>query len=272
MNSTRRRFVASVAGFSIFGTGSVIANDMTEEAKANSTADPFVELRENTTIIGHRGVSGLYEDNSLHGFDAGMELGVDGFEIDIRYTSDDVVVLSHDPHIISDFSQRPYLIQRNSYETLKSEKPSLLKMDTFLSEMHSYDTYPELYIGVKNSDAIEPTVTKLESHNVVDKATFCSFEQSDIERARQLNPALQCGLVGFFDTTRLHSKAIQNDYDYILPHYNPGQSISFERFISDRPYDYGYWLLEEDRDDLQQIAERQKYIDILMCNRPDLIL
>lgn len=271
MNSTRRRFVASVAGFSVFGTGSVIADNMMDDAKANDTRDPFADLRENTTIVGHRGVSGLYEDNSIQGFDAGMELGVDGFEIDIRYTADDVVVLSHDPHIISDSSRRPYIIQQNSYEKLKSKKPSLLTMDTFLSEMHSYNTYPELYIGVKNSDAIDPTVNMLESHNVVDKATFCSFEQSDIKRARQKNSNLKCGLVGFFDTTQLHNKAIRNSYEYILPHYNPGQSISFEQFISDRPYKYGYWLLEEDRDDLRQIAERQEYIDILMCNRPDLL-
>ena len=55
--------------------------------------------------IGHRGARGLYPENTLEGFVRAAALGVDGIEIDIAMTADDVVVVTHDPALHRDIAR-----------------------------------------------------------------------------------------------------------------------------------------------------------------------
>mgnify|MGYP002700115036 CR=1 FL=1 len=47
-------------------------------------------------IYGHRGAKGVAMENSLHGFVLAAEHGVDRFELDIRLSADDQLVVVHD--------------------------------------------------------------------------------------------------------------------------------------------------------------------------------
>jgi glycerophosphoryl diester phosphodiesterase len=47
-------------------------------------------------ILGHRGFSARYLENSMASFKAAMEAGMDGFEFDVRSTRDGVCVALHD--------------------------------------------------------------------------------------------------------------------------------------------------------------------------------
>ncbi len=51
-----------------------------------------------TKIIGHRGAAGLELQNSRASFLAAIEHGVDMIELDVRLTSDDKLVVIHDPY------------------------------------------------------------------------------------------------------------------------------------------------------------------------------
>ncbi len=50
-------------------------------------------------LIAHRGGSGLAPENTLAAFDAAAALGVDGLELDARFSRDGVVVVHHDPSL-----------------------------------------------------------------------------------------------------------------------------------------------------------------------------
>lgn len=50
-------------------------------------------------VQGHRGARGLWPENTLAGFSETLRLGVDVLELDLALTADDVVVVSHDPHL-----------------------------------------------------------------------------------------------------------------------------------------------------------------------------
>ncbi len=52
--------------------------------------------RGRTLILAHRATMGHAPENSLAGLRAGLALGVDGFEVDVRITADGVPVLLHD--------------------------------------------------------------------------------------------------------------------------------------------------------------------------------
>lgn len=50
-------------------------------------------------VIAHRATRGHALENTLRGLRAGLALGVDGIEVDVRATADGVVVLLHDPTV-----------------------------------------------------------------------------------------------------------------------------------------------------------------------------
>lgn len=56
-------------------------------------------------IIGHRGARALHPENTVHGFVAAAAAGIEAFELDVGMTSDDVVVVCHDPHLNPDITR-----------------------------------------------------------------------------------------------------------------------------------------------------------------------
>lgn len=50
-------------------------------------------------LLGHRGASRYAPENTFAAFDLALEHGCDGFEFDVRYTSDARAVVCHDPQI-----------------------------------------------------------------------------------------------------------------------------------------------------------------------------
>ena len=51
-----------------------------------------------TLIIGHRGASKAFQENTIEAFVGAAEAGADWVELDIRRTSDGEIVVHHDPH------------------------------------------------------------------------------------------------------------------------------------------------------------------------------
>lgn len=50
-------------------------------------------------LLGHRGASRYAPENSFAAFDLALEHGCDGFEFDVRFTSDARAVVCHDPQV-----------------------------------------------------------------------------------------------------------------------------------------------------------------------------
>src|SRR6185436_7870055 len=48
-------------------------------------------------VYAHRGGSLLRPENTIASFDHGLEVGADGFELDVHLSKDGVVVVHHDP-------------------------------------------------------------------------------------------------------------------------------------------------------------------------------
>ena len=56
-------------------------------------------MNQDISIIGHRGATGLFPEQSLAGFAKALELGVDGLEMDLAVTADRKVVAHHDAQL-----------------------------------------------------------------------------------------------------------------------------------------------------------------------------
>ncbi|WP_338022845.1 glycerophosphodiester phosphodiesterase family protein [Bacillus weihaiensis] len=49
-----------------------------------------------TKIIGHRGFAGKYPENTMVSFEAAVDAGADGIELDVQMTKDGEIVVIHD--------------------------------------------------------------------------------------------------------------------------------------------------------------------------------
>src|SRR5690554_3040227 len=55
-----------------------------------------MHLNTTTLIYAHRGSSGTYPENTMEAFEAALQEGADGIELDIQLTKDGVPVIIHD--------------------------------------------------------------------------------------------------------------------------------------------------------------------------------
>jgi glycerophosphoryl diester phosphodiesterase len=82
-------------------------------------------------LEGHRGTRGLAPENTLAAFRRALEIGVTTIETDMAVTSDDVVVISHDPFL------NPYLVRDPEGHWLASPGPPIRTLT--LAELQRYD-------------------------------------------------------------------------------------------------------------------------------------
>ena len=64
-------------------------------------------------LLGHRGCRGAFTENTFAAFDHAIESGCDGFELDVRQTSDAIPVIWHDARL------RGHFISRQPFRTIR---------------------------------------------------------------------------------------------------------------------------------------------------------
>ena len=70
-------------------------------------------------IYGHRGVPSQAPENTLYSFQKAFELNVDGIELDVQITKDNILVVHHDPHL-QRLTGEQTLISGSNYNELLS--------------------------------------------------------------------------------------------------------------------------------------------------------
>ncbi len=81
-------------------------------------------------ILGHRGCAGLLPENSLSGCARAIDMGLNGFEIDVQLSADDEIIVYHNLSINQKYSRLNGLWQKGRGAALKS---------LTLTELRQYD-------------------------------------------------------------------------------------------------------------------------------------
>lgn len=79
-------------------------------------------------VIGHRGAAGIAPENTLEAFQAGFDAGADMLEFDVRLTSDNIPILSHNPRLHGKWVSRTPLDEIKKHGTVATLQEVL---DTF---------------------------------------------------------------------------------------------------------------------------------------------
>lgn len=98
-----------------------LASDVANAVPDAAPPNPF-------DVQGHRGARGLLPENTLPAFERAIELGVSTLELDLVLSSDDAVVVSHDPVIRSEVCRAPPSLRGR---TLRARELTLAELQRF---------------------------------------------------------------------------------------------------------------------------------------------
>lgn len=153
-------------------------------------------------VLAHRGGASLAPEHSMEAFEKAFNLGVDGFEIDIRLTKDEEIVVFHDETIdrtsdgvgaIKDFTLEE-LSQFNfghHFKDLEGNFPYRNKKVNIVTLKELFEKYPNMYINIDIKDSPETYEGSLmpsklwrliEEHHAENRVVVTSFFSEQVDR------------------------------------------------------------------------------------------
>jgi glycerophosphoryl diester phosphodiesterase len=169
-------------------------------------------------LQGHRGARGLAPENTLPGFALALGVGVTTLELDIAITSDDVLVISHDPKLNPDITRGPdgrFLeapgpaIRQLSYAELQGYDVGRLKPGTRYAGLHAQQRavdgtriprLADLFALVRksgNGDVRFAIETKLTPFNADETVAPEAFARAVIAAVREAGVARRSTILSF---------------------------------------------------------------------------
>ncbi len=167
-----------------------------------------------TAVVAHRGASGRARENTVEAFRAAVELGADGIELDVRRTSDGVLVVHHDAALPDG---------RVLVDTPAAELPA--HVPTFAAAL---DACAGAWVDVEvKNDPAEPdfdpddvaaggVVAEL-ARRPADRWMISSFRLATIDRCRALDPDLPTAWLVLDVHDRTIARAVDGGHAAINP-------------------------------------------------------
>ena len=135
-------------------------------------------------IIAHRGANREAPENTIPAFEKALDIGVDGIELDVHVTQDNVPVVHHDP-VLPDGGR----IERLHSADLerRTDAPRLAEV------LDVVNGRCRLYVEIKAAYAMMPTVELLKERT--DWCSLHSFDHTLALGARVVCPQLKTGIL-----------------------------------------------------------------------------
>lgn len=146
-----------------------------------------------TLIIGHRGASKAFRENTIEAFVGAADAGADWVELDIRRTGDGEIVVHHDP-----LASNGVLIAEATADSLPSYIPTLDEVLTVCGDMG-------VNIEIKNEpdepdydpehQMVARTLEVARAHLTRDRTLITSFDMSALNEVHDKDSMMPTGLL-----------------------------------------------------------------------------
>lgn len=158
-------------------------------------------------IWAHRGASGHAPENTLAAFQMAAELGADGIELDVHFTRDRQVVVTHDDDtvrvtgykgLVSDMtlSQLKRLDFSCGMAAFKGETIPTLEEVLALIKPGTLHINIELKTNDENPNGLEEACQALvEKYGMEDRVLYSSFNHYSLAHMHSIAPHMKCGIL-----------------------------------------------------------------------------
>jgi glycerophosphoryl diester phosphodiesterase len=222
-------------------------------------------------VVGHRGASVAYPENTLAAFSGAIDQGADGIELDVRRTADGAMACSHDDALADG---------RIVVETLAADLPS--EVPSLASALDVCRPLGLVNIEIKNwpddrdfdatARLADDVVALLRSRGELEdgRNLVSCFHLPTLDRVHELAPGLATAwLLGMVeDAARLADRAAEHGHVAVHPHH-----AFVNRDLVERAHAAGLavntWTVD-DPDRIRWLAEQG--VDAVVTNVPDIAL
>ena len=142
-------------------------------------------------VLGHRGLSARHLENSMEAFQAALDAGMAGFELDVQPTRDGVCAVLHDEGLART-AQGSGVLRQLKY----SELPPLQNGEPLprLAEVLELPA-PLINVELKGEPGWQQALATVEAAEALDRVLFSSFEHSEVLQLWAACPQARCGFL-----------------------------------------------------------------------------
>jgi glycerophosphoryl diester phosphodiesterase len=239
----------------------------------------------------HRGGSALAPENTIAAFDNGLACGADGLELDVRFSSDGVVIVHHDTtldrttNLGGEVSRRSadelervdaaYRFARSGGWPFRGQGIGVPRLSTVLKRYR--DTRIVIEMKVNHPEMAETVVQLVRDADAVDRVCLGAFGLRVLRAARVLEPALATSAAREEVRWALYRSWVR--WPVARPSYNGYQvpeiagrtRVVSPRFVRDAhraALPVQVWTVDS-ADDAHRLLEWQ--VDALISDRPDIV-
>ena len=229
-------------------------------------------------IYGHRGASAYAPENTLEAFRLSLEMGADGFELDVHLSADGELVVIHDESV-DRTTNGTGLVRELTLAQLKALDASY-GMTAYAGA--KIPTLEEVFALVQNTRHIvnveiktdewfyaeieEKCLALAKEKGVEDRVIYSSFNHYTLMKLRKLKPDAKLGMLFGDIMVSPWEYAKQLDVDYLHPMkmniYVPG---SAEQTLK-AGYGINMWTINDE----ETMGECMKYGAGIITNYPDI--
>ena len=160
---------------------------------SESLLTPMSWETDRVLVLGHRGYSALYPENTLLAFEEAVRAGADGVELDVRLTLDGEAVVIHDESLdrTSDMSG---LV---SELTLPEIRRADLGMDQRIPALEEVLSEVEglVNVEIKEERAVDRCVRVVRETDSSERVLYSSFNVNILRRVRSMDSEARLGLL-----------------------------------------------------------------------------
>jgi glycerophosphoryl diester phosphodiesterase len=226
-------------------------------------------------VLGHRGYSARYPENTMIAFKKALELGADGIELDLRGTKDGRVVVIHDEDL-KRLCGADVKVADLTFEELKNYRIGTEGIPSFEEVLSILDKRYILNAEIKEASVAEEALKLIDEFRLTESTVVSSFDHELIARLIEKRPDMKFGfLVGEElrnDPIGLIDRLLQHKpYSMHLPHQlfdHPLVSGKIVKMIKKLDVKIYVWTL----DDMEKYQRIEKYIDAVITNQVELFV
>ena len=200
-----------------------------------------------------------------------MELGYYSAECDIKLTSDNVWVLSHDSLVSGSFWQWG-LISKTDFATLRTYTynsganfwlyPDLKipTLDEFLDVFAGSDTRPQIEIKTSNYDMLHTVLETVRAKGMEKQAIIISFDLKQLQIIRELDPDIELWYLCYAITQKKIDEAKSLGNCWLSADRNMNNETTIKRALS-QDVDLSLWTVDSIADAEKLYKMGVRYIE-----------
>lgn len=212
-----------------------------------------------TLILAHRGASGYYPENTMTAFRKAIEMGADGFELDVHLTKDGKMVVIHDEKVDRTSYHRGYV---KDYTLAQLKDMNFNRKRNYRGKEH-ISTLEEVLDLLKPTDLTlnielktnvfeypgieEKVLAAVKERKMEDRIIYSSFNHDTIARVRKLDPQARVGFLfdenwpgSVEDFKRIGGEALHPDKSFV-------KQPEFMKAVEEVGADINTWTVNKEK-------------------------